>query len=77
MRRQFPESGRVRGHAQAPVMRKKPTPWKLCHELTPPPEAKAELVFRERERERKAPPIRAKEIAQPLHEPRRDTLGLC
>jgi len=51
--------------------------WKLCRELPPlPPEAEPELVFRERERERRAPLIRAREVGLPLREPSNDALGL-
>jgi hypothetical protein len=76
MRRQYPESGCVRGHVQALVMR-----YTLRHanyvvnshrwaNLNP------ELVFRERERERKAPLIRVEEVELPLREPSNDALGL-
>jgi hypothetical protein len=52
--------------------------WELCRELPPLPEAEAELVFRERERERKAPLIRAREVELlvPFREPWRDALRL-
>ena len=42
----------------------------------PRPEAEPELVFRERERDRKAPLIRARDAALPLREPSKDALGL-
>lgn len=47
----------------------------LCRELALP-EPEPELVFRERERGRKAPLSRAREVALPLREPSRDALGL-
>ena len=47
----------------------------LCRELALP-EPEPELVFRERERGRKAPLIRARDVALPLREPSRDALGL-
>jgi hypothetical protein len=49
--------------------------WELCRELALP-EPEPELVFRERERGRKAPLIRARDVALPLREPSRDALGL-
>ncbi len=48
----------------------------LCRELPPLPEPEPELVFRDLERERKAPLIRASEVALPLREPNTDALGL-
>ena len=48
----------------------------MCRELPPLPEAEPELVFRERERERKAPLICAREVELPLREPNTDALGL-
>ena len=50
--------------------------WELCRELPLLPEPESVLVFRERERERKAPLIRAREVELPLREPSKDTLGL-
>jgi hypothetical protein len=50
--------------------------WELCRELPPLPEAEAELVFREQDRERKAPQIRARKVALPLRKPSNDALGL-
>ena len=47
----------------------------LCRELALP-EPEPELVFRDRERGRKAPLIRAREVALPLREPSKDALGL-
>ncbi|KAF8500345.1 hypothetical protein F5888DRAFT_1378570 [Russula emetica] len=47
----------------------------LCHEL-PLPVPEPKLVFCERERERKAPLIRARKVALPLCEPSNDALGL-
>jgi hypothetical protein len=48
----------------------------LCRELPPLPEAEPELVFRERERERKAPLIRVREVELQFREPSNDALGL-
>jgi hypothetical protein len=45
-------------------------------ELAPLPVPEPELVFRERERGRKAPLLRASDVALPLREPSRDALGL-
>ena len=50
--------------------------WELCGKLPPLPEAEPELAFRERERERKAPLFRAREVALPFREPSNDALGL-
>ena len=72
MRRQYPESGCMRGHVQALDTET----CELCRELPPLPEAEPELSFRERERAQKAPLIRAREVALPLREPSNDALGL-
>ena len=47
----------------------------LCRELPPLPEAESELIFRERERERKAPLICAREVELPSREPDTYALG--
>ena len=48
----------------------------MCRELPPLGAPELELVFREREREWKAPLIRAREVELPLRETSNDALGL-
>ena len=60
-RPQGPEPGYVRGHVQALDTET----CELCQELASPPEPEPELVFCERERERKAPLIRARIVELP------------
>ena len=73
---QYPESCCVREHVQAASDALDTEKWNLCCELPPRGEPEPELVFREREQERKAPLIHAREVELPLREPSIDALGL-
>jgi hypothetical protein len=72
MRRQCPESGCVGGARPSASDALDGETWELCRGLPLLPEPEPELVCRERDRERKAPLIRAREVVLPLREPRRD-----